>query len=304
MIVTISVARLLRFAAGPTRLTQPCTRRILRMACACKPLHWREADNPLGPRHTPPQGVETLGACVRTTEEIVNSLRGIPDTTPADLPDTLAGELDEPTPEPGFGPHSVGVAMERRKMMDAASSPIKRAVSPDDELRTRAMFSIIARFLAFNATNQEIVDELGRAGFDISERTLQRTMKRDDFKRFYEAFQGDINDRIVKLVREMYVLAAPEAYNHMIRLMRQAKSSDTQFRAAEFIHRAAGITQQEGNKGALHVHLPPEMAAMIEAEGRRITTITMKKLQTGPSDKVIDTVAVTKEVEDAPPDTR
>jgi len=232
---------------------------------------------------------------VKTVEEVIASLRESPSSN------EQAPSLAELTPEPGSGAHSIGVALARRAAITSPQTVMKTPVMSEADLRLQTQFAIIARHLAFNATNAEILVALADAGHTISERTLNRLMKREDFKRYYTAFQGDVNERIVEMVRDSYVLAAPEAYNHLIRLMRHAKSSDTQLKACLDILRNSGVTFNEGVK-SLHVHLPPGIAAALEAEGRRIAGSLAKRLQTGP---IIDTELVSsgeRTTEDEPPE--
>jgi hypothetical protein len=238
----------------------------------------------------------------RNIDDIIASLQH--DSALSDDPIVEAApELDEPTPAPsGNLPHSAQAAAERRRALAEVTPPTSASRNAKDRLRDATIFAIIAKLLAFNATNAEIVEGLANAGHPMAERTLQRIMKREDFVRYYEAFQGDAKAKVIKLLEDVFTMAAPEAYNHLVRLMRNGKSSETQRQAANDILKYAGFGRQDGSK-SLHIHLPPEMARALAVEGEKVVSSTIRALQTGPKGvergRVID-VEATEAVDEAP----
>jgi hypothetical protein len=192
--------------------------------------------------------------------------------------DVAEAELvEETTPE--MGRHSAArqriAQTELPPVVEPKTDPIGHK-SPDEALREQTQFAIISRALFQNATNDEIVESLREAGFMIAVRSLQRIMARGEFQEYYAQYRAVVLGPIDEQIRSNMKLAKPEAYNHLIKMMRSARSEMVKLDAIKTV--LGDSAQPTRTSKHLHINVPPELQGSLIDAGARATAERVEPL--------------------------
>lgn len=159
-------------------------------------------------------------------------------------------------------------------------------VSPDQALRDQTKFAIISRHLFLNEPNAAILLALQEAGFGMSLRNLQRLLARSDFQQYYEQFRQNALGPLDKVIRESMRQAMPEAFNHLVTLMRKSRDS-TRLEAIRLVLEGGGAIRKESVQKKFTVNVTDEMVSKLLEVGQRALEPTPPPAVLRPED-VID----------------
>lgn len=157
--------------------------------------------------------------------------------------------------------------------IEAGNFPVEPDLKPitpkraEESLRDLTAFSIISRLLYKNCKNSEIVASLAEAGFPMSERSLQRIFKRSDFIEYYERYRNQLLEPLDRQIRDDLRLAMPEAYNHLIRLMRVAKSEKVRLDAIINVLQGGGGLKKDSTTRTINFNVPPDVQRLLVEKG-------------------------------------
>lgn len=189
--------------------------------------------------------------------------------------------LDSSAPiAPENTPNLHGPTPDRQRFAQLAAEPIPEPSldpivpeSTPQSLRDQTKFAIISRLLFRNATNLKIVEALAEAGFQMSERTMQKIVSQSDFREYYTAFRNAALGPLDKQIREDIRLAMPEAYNQLLRVMRSARSDATRLEAVRMVLETGGAIRRERTDKRVTVNLTGADLEKIMRIGQRVTSV-------------------------------